>query len=226
MTTRKKHPIPICPDPDKYVLVQTKEGMFWRRKRGTVRKAILNEAFTVNAQLAKSSGPIAVALVQQLRGYITSLQTGRVTLRISNAIRRSLKEDGAASFRYMKGMDIQADYPMNNLLSAPYQCVVNENSVFIAIPLSKGSVKQYSRLISHFYFEVIMIHKEGDVFETESIESRLYGFDEDLDETCKLTLLKPGNVWMVLLKVSCLEGNELAKHYKHYGMKVLEVSGA
>jgi hypothetical protein len=30
--------------------------------------------------------------------------------------------------------------------------------------------------------------------------------------------------WMVLLKVSCMEGNELAVHPRHYGMKVVKVS--
>ena len=60
---------------------------------------------------------------------------------------------------------------------------------------------------------------------TDSIESKLYAFGEEPIEICELRLPLPEDdvQWIVLIKVSCLEGNEMAVHPKHYGMKVMKV---
>ena len=60
---------------------------------------------------------------------------------------------------------------------------------------------------------------------TVSTESRLYAFEDGRKEDCIMSLPLPEAEvpWTVLLKLSCLEGNELAAHTKHYGMKVVWV---
>jgi hypothetical protein len=58
----------------------------------------------------------------------------------------------------------------------------------------------------------------------ESTEPKLYAFGEEPSEAFELCLSLPSDrvSWMVVLKVSCLEGNEMATHPKHYWMKVLK----
>lgn len=52
--------------------------------------------------------------------------------------------------------------------------------------------------------------------------SALFSFADREAKNVELVLPMPTPVtdWMLLLKISCLEGNELAMHPKHYGMKV------
>ena len=55
--------------------------------------------------------------------------------------------------------------------------------------------------------------------------SKPYSFTDIATDHCKLVLPMPtkNEPWMLLLKVSCLEGNEMTAHAKHYGMRVVEV---
>jgi hypothetical protein len=61
-------------------------------------------------------------------------------------------------------------------------------------------------------------------FEIESDPSKLYDFNDKGSCVLRLELPVWNLPWMVLLKVSCMEGNELALHPRHYGLKVVKVS--
>ena len=108
-----------------------------------------------------------------------------------------------------------------------------------------GSVLNLKKSIfTDYYFELIMVwcpptpRKGGeenplrrfDNLKVDSEESKLYkrrdpkGPVKD-DELCvlKIDVPKTKLPWMALLKVSCLEGNELAHNPRHYAMKVVAV---
>jgi hypothetical protein len=61
----------------------------------------------------------------------------------------------------------------------------------------------------------------------DSVASPLYVIGAEGEDVCTLSVdLPQADVpWMVLLKVSCLEGNELAAHPRHYGMRVVKAGG-
>jgi hypothetical protein len=87
-------------------------------------------------------------------------------------------------------------------------------------------VKQHNQLVTDFYFEAILLY--GDVLkkrgmQTEYAVSTPYSFTHTITGDCKLVLPLPSKKqpWILLLKVSCLEGNEMAMHAKHYGMRVV-----
>lgn len=103
-------------------------------------------------------------------------------------------------------------------------------SIEIQIPVSTGVVKQYNRLVTDFYFEGILLYGDAltdGLLAVEYALSKHYSFADALTDDCKLILSLPtkNEPWMLLLKVSCLEGNELAAHAKHYGMRMVEVGG-
>jgi hypothetical protein len=61
------------------------------------------------------------------------------------------------------------------------------------------------------------------------VVSSLYPFTEWIEKSvCSLSIELPANKkpWMVLLKVNCLEGNELAVHPRHYAMTVVAVGSS
>lgn len=221
-----KRDIPHCPDPDNYILIRTRDGVYWRRKR---TKGKVNTSFAENVDLSKICGPAAQRIVQKLRPFMKGIDAGRITLRISNALRKFLKEKKQLTLSALDGVEMQRDYPLHELLLASYRTIVENSMCKIQIEVAKNCVKKQNQIATHFYFEGLILYgdvaKENDL-RTDSVESKLYSFGEEPTEVCELCLSLPeGDVqWMVLLKVSCLEGNEMALHAKQYGMKVVRIN--
>jgi hypothetical protein len=69
------------------VWIITKEGGYWRRKRGTVKKAKLNRAFREGSYFMQLSAPAASRIIQKLRPYMDGLYTGRLNAKISGRLR-------------------------------------------------------------------------------------------------------------------------------------------
>lgn len=214
--------IPYCADPQNHILVETIESVFWRKKR---KKGGLNDAFATNADLSRISGPAAREVVQKLRPFFKGLVTGRVTLRISNGLRKALKEKKRMDFSLLHGLEMQRDHPLDQLLKTAYTVRNAEESLVVTIPIARDCVKKHNTLVTHFYFEAVLLHGDAGAAQdlrVESTESSIYAFDSEAAVACVLSLPLPAErPWMVLLKVSCLEGNEMAVHPKHYGMKVV-----
>jgi hypothetical protein len=226
---RKYRPVPPYPqDGAKYVLVKTKEGPYWRKKRGTVKKAELNAAFKRVAEATSLASPAAKRIYDKLLEFLKGLKTGRFIANVSAKLKRSYVRDGAMNFSLFKDYDLQPDYPISELLKGSYQVYKKDGGLTIKIKIDKNTVKRLNKLISAYYFEVILL--SGDPGKTKGLRidsaiSPLYGFDEKLDTECRLSLSLPVKKipWMAFLKLSCHEDDEPASHARHYGIKVVEV---
>jgi hypothetical protein len=220
-----KRDVPHCSDPENHVLVETRESLFWRRRR---KRGKLNEAFTTNVDLSKICGPAASKIVRNLRPFMKGIDAGRITLRVSNALRQFLKDKKQLSLSALEEIEIQRDYLLHQLLLVPYEVVVEELTCTIRIGIGEACVKKQNTLATNFYFEGMILYgdvtKEGGL-KLDTVESKLYAFGSEPTEVCELNLALPeeDQWWIVLLKVSCLERNEMAVHPKHYGMKVVKV---
>jgi len=217
---------PPCPgDPRDYVWVKAKEGAHWRRKRGSVGGARLNAGYQASANATTVVSPAAASVRAALMPFLKGLDTGRLNIRIANAFRKSLKEKGSLELTYLKGVELQNAYPLEEMLHQ-YRVIVKEKTVQIEIPIDKTNVKALNRLVSNYFFEAVLLY--GDVnkkggLKVKSVESVLYGFGGKPETNCILELSLPKKQeWCLLLKLSSLEGNQLAAHTKHYRMKVVE----
>ena len=112
---------PPCPDPDNYIWVETKEGSFWRKKRGTVKKATLNLRYQQSNDHMKISSPAANRIVRALRPYLTGLDVGRLSARITGKLTQSLNETNSLAFTNFAGLGIQKTPPLDSLLKAPFE---------------------------------------------------------------------------------------------------------
>lgn len=225
----KHKPKTPCPDPEKYILVQTKEGAFWRRKRGTVTRAALNLVFTKNVSNSKVASPAAKRIVQKLRPFLRGLDAGRLTARLAGALIKTMNAKGQIDFSLLKGFEIQKHPPLDSLLKAQIHITRQSDEIKITFAVNEYTMELPKKSIAtDYYFEGIILY--GDVttdngLRIDSTISPLYSFTNTGDHLCELTLQLPSRdvPWMVLFKASCQEGNELAVHNRHYGMKVVEV---
>jgi hypothetical protein len=226
---RKRTPDPIVPFSDDYIWVRTKEGSYWRRKRGTVKPAKLNDAFTENLKQLKLTAPAAKRMADRLQPFIAHLETGRIKLLFSHFLRKGLKESGRVNFSLLKDYEFQERFPLSGLLLS-HQVQETKQQVTVTIPIDYRTIKWQSDLVTDYYFELILLH--GDPMKErglriESVESPLYPFDPNNEwmkkSTCTISIELPSgkNPWMVMLKLNSHEGNELAYHPRHYRMKVV-----
>lgn len=225
---RKKDDPPSPPaDAAGYVLVRTKERVYWRRKRGTIKKATLNSSFKRNAAITAITSPAAKRIYVKLDQFLHRLATGRFIANVSARLRKALKQTGELDFSFMMDYEIQPWYPLGKLLNRPYTITENKNEFIIRIPIKENTVKRHNKQVSDYYFEAILLWGQPDKskgLKVDSDTSPLYRFGEEKPE-CRLTITQPTQKlpWMILLKLSCHEGNNPAHMARNYGMKVVKV---
>ena len=217
---------PPCPgNPQDYVWVESKERKHWRRKRGSVGIAHLNAAYQCANERTRVASPAARRVRRAIEPYLRGISTGRLNNRICNAFRKSLKEKQGIELAYLKGIEMQRDYPLEQMLVCNYKVWVTKKKVRIEIPVERGSVKSFNKLVSDYYFEAVLLHGDANKergLKTQCIESKLYSIYGEAKGICILELVVPKDEdWCVLLKLSSIEGNEVAAHTKHYRMKVI-----
>lgn len=224
MPSRKPPP---CPgDPRDYILVTTREGLHWRRRRGTVKPAPLNAGFQASKEATKLVAPACKQIRTALEPYLRGLQPGRLNNRMGTALRHSLAENGRLELSCLKGVELQREHPLEAMLTAAYRIRVDKDTVRMEIPIEPHTVTPLNRLVTDYYFEAVLLYGEvgkEEALQTRSVESPLYPIGSNTKATCVLELPIPRKQdWCLLLKLSCLEGRELAVHTKHYRMKVVE----
>ena len=221
---------PPCPgDPNDYDLITTHEGKYWRRKRGTVKPATLNNACQLANDAIKTLSPIASKIALCVRPYLTGFKTGRLNIRIASCLRKSLKETNRFQLAYLRGMQFQREQPLERMVLR-YVVYERNASIHIEINIGKGYILPQNNVATDYYFEAFLVY--GDILTDrtltcENVISPLYSFNSNESGKCCLSLPLPiEDDWMVLLKISCLEGNNLASHTKHYRLKVISARNA
>ena len=218
--------MPPPPPSGQYVWVKTKEGGYWRTKRGSYRPARLNEAYLQTSNAMKISAPAASRIMRRLSPYLGRLDTGRLNARISARLRKALKDKGKLCLSYLDGMDMQPQHHLEKLLHAHAQVKVDAQEIVVTIPVKEYTITRHSGIVTAYYFELILLWGDAGCekgLRVEEVDSAVYRIEEDYSSDCRLSLVLPpeGQPWMALLKVSCIEGRELAAAPRNYGMKVV-----
>ena len=219
--------LPPCPDPDHYVLVETKEGCYWRRKRNKKTPTANNAVFQANEAAVKLCSPAASRLLTALLPYRFGFENWRVHVHFTTLLRKGMK-GRYVSYACLKGAELQKAYKLDHLLHSPVTVTQPGYNVAVQVPIRPTSVHRHSNLVSDFYLEAILV--SGDPFsgaplKVESVQSPLYAYESLPNTTCTLQLPITEKPWILLLKFCSLEGNEVAAHARHYAMKVIEVGG-
>lgn len=228
---KRYKPVPEPPgDSHKYILVKTKEGSHWRRKRGTLTKASLNKGFQKSADATAIASPAAKRIRDKLDEFLKGLDTGRFIANVSGKLRKIYNQKGELDFSLLEGYEVQPYHPLSFLFTGSYLVFVKKSGLSVHIAINRKTVKKHNSLVTGYYFEIILLSGNPGKHQglrTESEISRLYSFDENKVSDCILDIALPVRKvpWMVLLKVSCLEGNTPAHHPRHYGLKVIKTGG-
>lgn len=219
--------IPPCPDPDKYVLVRGKYRYYWRRKRGTVKPAVLNEVLSRSAEITSKTNRAAKQMMALLSVFTQRMTLGMTTTRVAGAFKKAYLESGQMDFRYMDRILFQEDYPIYKLFTGHVYKKIVQDTLYLDIGVGKGNVHPPGRRAASYQLHAIMLYgdpskERGIRIETE--ESITYTFREEETLRCKLSLVLPpkNRPWMVLLHIACKLDVPLAAGSKYHAMMVVK----
>ena len=213
-----------CPDPENYTWVHSKEGGYWRRKRGTIKPAKLNKVLKANRDAMKIASPASKKMVDLLNPFFEGMQVGRIKARLNGIFIRSIQEGEGIKFRYLKDFCFQIKPAFYEIMDGPIGVKAEGDKISVEIRTEDKPVKKLSQIVTDYYFEAILLSGEaGKKLKLEHIKSKFYPFGLVTEDVCFLELKLPKKAdWMLLVKVGCTEGEEKAVSSRHYGMKVVE----
>ncbi|AXY73433.1 hypothetical protein D3H65_05330 [Paraflavitalea soli] len=196
--------IPPCPDPDKYVLVRGKYRYFWRRNRGTVKPAVLNEVLARSAAITVQTNNAAKQMMALLSVFTQKMDLGMTTTRVAGAFKKAYLESGKMDFRHMDKVVFQEDYPIYKLFTGHIHQQMVRGSLQLSVGVGSLNVHRPSTKAESYQLHAILL--SGDPSKARGIrietdESRTYSYKEQGQIECKLSLVLPAKnrPWMVLL---------------------------
>jgi hypothetical protein len=226
-TKRKFDPtIPPCPDPDKYVLVRGKYRYFWRRKRGTVKPAVLNEVLTRSAAITAKTNRAAKQMMSLLSVFTQRMELGMTTTRVAGAFKKVYLETDKMDFRYMDRFLFQEDYPIHKLFTGYVHKQIAGGSLQLSIGVGSLNMHPPSPKAGSYQLHAILLYGDPSKdrgIKIETDESRTYSFKEKGDIQCPLSLVLPpkNRPWMVLLHIGCKLNIPLPAGPKYHAMMVV-----
>lgn len=225
-STPNKFPtIPPFSDPWNYTWVVSKEGGYWRRKRGTIKPATLNTTLQLNADVTRLTNDAAKKMVQRLQPFLKGMETGRLTARIGGKLKIALAKNRHIDFSSFDKFDIQTEHPLCDILQKPYSISVYRKDAIIEIPIQNRTVVLPKRGATDYYFEAIWLYGnpgEDNELQIDAVSSALFPLKSTRESICKLIVPVPDKKpYMIFLKLSCLSGHALATEPGFFGMQVI-----
>lgn len=220
--------IPPCPgDPEKYTLVRAKNGYYWRRNRGTVKPAVLNEVLSRSAAITSKTNRAAKHMMSLLAVFTQQMSLGMSTTGVGGAFKRAYLQDGRMDFRFMHEITFQEGYPIHKLFTGHVYPKIERGSIQLQIGVGDLYVKAPSRHAAGYRLTAILLYGDpskdrGIKIETE--ESQIYSFKEKKQEDCKLSLVLPAKnrPWVVLLHIGCKMRDGLYAGPRYHAMWVVK----
>ncbi len=207
------------PDPEKYHIVHSREGDYIRAKRKT--------SF-INLQLAEMAAETCSGAAKQILTKLkpfTEWMLGRMNVRLSGKMRSAKKLTGFYNYSLLQGFDLQKEHPLDALYKEVYKVKNNNGKLTLHVPVSAGCIKKHNGLVTAYYFEAILLTGDAMVDNSLRVEderSGLFYFDQVYDTIVVFQFVVPDKTaYLLWLKVGCMEGNEMAHHGRHYGMRVV-----
>ena len=216
------------PDPENMQLIKTKEGSFYRKRRGKGAKgAVLNERFAANRDLVKLLSPAAAKLQRELRPFLVGLKCGRLHNRIQSRLSKSLTESGRMDYMHLMFLQFQPDYPLGGVLLVNPKLEPGGKYLKVHVPIPEGgAIVRKGEVVSGYRFVLVLVvgdpFSEGPLYSYQAA-SGMYELEKGYEDGCTLKLVRPDGTepWMVCLRIVTYERDRVAINGRHSGMMML-----
>ncbi len=227
MPSKTRSLIPEHPPTATHQLIKTKEGTYWRAKRGLFTPVTLNSSVQAHADAMRAAAPAARRISIALAPYTADLQKGRLIAAISGRLLRCLRTEGAMRLSALVGLELQPEYPLGRLLNLSYRVESNESEGRLRVRMPKSDVtpvKLRNRLVDGFRITAVVL--SGDPAEDAGLHSQVVdtGRLPAIGESGELTLELAVNVdedFLLALRVECFEEGGPGIHPGTRAMRVI-----
>lgn len=223
---KKYRSLPPYFDPATMIWVNTKEGGYPRRKRGTLKPAVLNASLQRHADATSLTNTAAMRIVQKLAPFFNRMDTGRLTARIAGKLKKAYVAHQRLDYSFFTAFDIQPFEPLKDLLPKMYTTGYRKKDRVLQIAINKNAIKLLRRDATHYCFEIIWLW--GDpakerALRVDAITSAHYVLGSKEESVCELVMPVPAKKpYLIFLKACCLAGGGPAFHSSSHGMQVIE----
>ncbi len=220
-----KRELPPNPDPERYITVCCSDGKYYHRlMRGQRKPARLNSAFLFNQQITTMLSPAARAISQALKPYTYKLETPRFHNNLLNALRKFYKEQNQLGYSYCTNIEIQNAFPLDRMLCSPIKVVQQNNIIDTSFSVNKLNCPQLGPLLTEYWFQAILL--AGNPLTPSGIsvtdqQSELFSYLQPPNLQMQFHFELPASPWMLLLKMSCYEGIQVATHPGYHPIKII-----
>jgi len=130
----KKYPkgkVPPCPgNRDAYDLVNRDDHYYWRSKKGTFKRVVLNTALKQRSHAMKALSATIKYLRHNLIPYMQPLPTAGLHNKLFKWLQQSWIEHGKVDYSGMKYKELHDDYTLQKILMAGYRCSIQDHVGF------------------------------------------------------------------------------------------------
>jgi hypothetical protein len=220
--------LPPCPDWNKYIMVHTREGYYWRKKRGADHKVEINSELSANAEAIRITTPLVRQFLNSISHHLKRHYGERMFLRMNHAFKKCLKKNGRVDYSATKDFVFYPRNPFPHQIAGSCSTRLNADKTRLQVEIKPFDIPPQNGLVTEYYFQLILVTgdpNEENRLEVETMESPLFPYGQDRTNTVSFeTDLPEDKPWLAMIKLNSLEMNELAVHARHYGLVVVSWS--
>jgi hypothetical protein len=127
-----------------------------RAKRGTYKKASVNESFRTESHLLLKANIPAKIFKDAIEPYRCS-HGGTLWPRLVSLFRKQLKERGSIDFSSMVGFEVDADHPILRIFPLRATITLNENKSSVSVSVMSDSHLRFTQAINEYRLTLIGI---------------------------------------------------------------------
>jgi hypothetical protein len=227
MARKKSKRLPPNPDPERYILVKSKEGNHYRLKRGLGKKAELNPVVQANTNAMGRASAAAKRVLAALDPFIGDIKKGRLHSRLTGKFVSSIRKQGFPVLSALKGVQMQIDEDFKAYLTDGYQLQRDMAEGILTLRLFSAGGKMIIKrgaLVDSWQISMVVLYGNPDMdgeLDTEHASCAITSIEDKVYELI-LTLPIPAmDNYMVALKVEQMEFGARSPNTKLRAMMVV-----
>lgn len=225
---RKKHkPLPAGAAPGDYILIETSNGSYYRKKRSA--GTALNKACTSSNNKLRIASPLGKIIRTALKPFMEDLETPAVCNDLNVLLMRAIKGDHELDLSLLRNFNFQKMYVYGSLLGQAVFPGKDETgrslSLHVHPAIARNTMKNIPKQLSSTRFTAIAVYfnVNDGTFTTNSFISPLFTLTETYDNWPS-TFYYPETFshYLLCLRAESYAGENLYAHPRTRALTIID----
>jgi hypothetical protein len=202
-----------------------KYGKYVRRPRGTVKPAVLNEAFKKSITLNSVANPAAKAIKDALNPFRLHLIDGTMWSRLVGLLKRSLAQDPIMNLSVLAGFELHNKNRLfNKFYAAASANVLQDGEPTLHLELTSETKFEEKYDATGYVQTIVVVFLDSNLGAVTSSKEITMPMTKEVQST--QWPVPPGTTWIVIaLKCLPFSGKKEISKPRTRGMRIVKVIG-